>query len=266
MDGVCHRGEGLGARLVLYRAKPITMKHPLLPFVCTALLLAVPAGAQVDRKEADRLSLKIIQTEDPVFPLGLQNSPVMNGEAKVAIDVDEKGQLTDWLVTAYSRKEFADSAVAALRQWRFEPPSINGQPWASVRELHFDYSRSGVVVNLIGTEAMSNRIESLLQGGYAHRSYTLRDLDRIPTPIQVVSPLPPAPGAGNRAKHTVAVEFYIDQEGRVRLPAVARTEAGSVYAASALAAVRQWRFDSPTVKGRPVLVLVTQEFNFVPKE
>ena len=123
MDGVCHRGEGLGARLVLYRAKPITMKHPLLPFVCTALLLAVPAGAQVDRKEADRFSLKIIQTEDPVFPLGLQNSPVMSGEAKVAIDVDEKGQLTDWLVTAYSRKEFADSAVAACGSGALNRPA-----------------------------------------------------------------------------------------------------------------------------------------------
>jgi len=241
------------------------MKHSTFPIICTAMLLALPAGAQLDRNPADRMSLSVIQTEEPVFPLSLQNSVVMNGEARIAIDVDEKGKLTDWLVTGYSRKEFADSALAALRQWKYEPPSINGQLWASVRELHFDYSRSGVVVNFTGTEAMSNRLESLLQRSYAFRTHSLRDLDRIPTPIQVVSPLPPAPGPGSGEKHTVAVEFYIDEQGRVRLPSVARADAGSAYAASALAAVRQWRFDPPTIKGRPVLVLVTQEFNFVPK-
>lgn len=241
------------------------MKTPIIPLVCAALLLVNPAGAQMDMSSRDRTSLTVIRTVDPVFPLTLLNGPILNGDARIAIDVDENGKLVDWLITGYSRKEFADAAVEVVRQWQYVPPLHQGRPWAAIRELRFDFSRSGVVVNLIGPEALTNRMEELLRSTYAYRTHALRELDRIPTPIQVVSPATPAPGAETRSKHTVTVEFYIDEEGRVRLPAVSRTEAGSVFAASALDAVRQWRFDPPTVKGRPVLVLVTQEFNFLPQ-
>jgi TonB family protein len=240
------------------------MKNSTIPLFCSALMLALPAGAQVGRQPADRYSLSVIQTEEPTFPLRLLTTAVLTGDAKVAIDVDEKGRLTDLLVTGYSRKEFADAAVAVIKRWQYLPPLVDGQPWSSVREMRFDYSRSGVVVNFTGMEAMDNRIDELLQGSRIYRTYTLRDLDRIPTPIHVVSPVSPAPDPANRAKHTITVEFYIDEQGQVRLPAVTRSEVGSQYAASALTAVRQWRFDPPMVKGRPVLVLVSQEFNFVP--
>lgn len=240
------------------------MKHSRLPLVCCALLLVVTAGAQNDRRPASRGSLTIIETEEPVFPRSLIHGPVLQGDAKVVIDVDEDGRLTDLLVTGYSRKEFADAAVEVLRRWEYVPPSLNGRPWASVRELQFDYSRSGVIVNFTGTEAMDNHLGQLLQLSDTYRTYALRDLDRIPTPVHVVSPLAPAlaPGA---AAQTVTVEFYIDEQGRVRLPSVTRAEANNVYAACALAAVRQWRFAPPLVNGRPVLVLATQQFKFVPQ-
>ncbi len=242
------------------------MKTSPIPLLCTALLLALPASAQFDRNMPDRMSLSIIQTEDPAFPLALLTTAVMTGDAKVAIDVDEKGQLTDWLVTGYSRKEFADAAVAVIKRWQYLPPLVNGQPWSSVRELRFDYTRTGVVVNFTEGEAMVNRLDELLKGSLVYRTYTLRDLDRIPNPVHVVSPASPPPDAANRAKHTVTVEFYIDEQGLVRLPSVTRAEVGSQYAASALAAVRQWRFDPPMVKGRPVLVVANQQFNFVPEK
>jgi TonB family protein len=241
------------------------MKTLILPLACSALLLAVSASAQDVRNPSDRMTLAIVQTEDPIFPRSLQLTGVLSGNAKIAIDVDENGKLTDCLITGYSRKEFADSALEAIRQWRYLPPSVNGQPWASVRELSFDYTRTGVVVSFVGVEALSNRLDELLQGRYIYRTYALRELDRIPTPIQVVNPVPPAPGPDVKAQHSVTVEFFIDEQGQVRLPAVSREDAGSAYAASALVAVRQWRFDPPTVKGRPVLVLATQQFKFVPK-
>ena len=66
--------------------------------------------------------------------------------------------------------------------------------------------------------------------------------------------------------HTVTVEFYIDEQGTVRMAAVPRESAGDVYAAAAVAAVEQWRFEPPLRKGEPVLVLAQQEFKFRPKE
>ena len=105
------------------------MKPLSYSLVCTALWIAAPAGAQIGTIPSDQRALKIIQTEAPVFPFALQNTMVMQGDAIIAVDVDQKGQLTDWLVTGYSRKEFAASALEAIKHWRFEPPNVNGEPY-----------------------------------------------------------------------------------------------------------------------------------------
>jgi TonB family protein len=241
------------------------MKPIYTALVVTALALAVPAGAQTGFNPDDHARLKVTQTVEPVFPLALNNSQVMSGNVTVAIDVDQNGKLTDWLVTNYSRKEFADSAIAAIQHWEFEPPRLNGKPWASVQRLYFDYSRTGVVVNLTGSDAITGRLDELMSSRYAYRTFTLRELDRIPTPIHVVSPVVSGPALRDESMHSVKVEFYIDEDGRVRLPSVGRDEVGTVYAANALDLVRQWRFEPPLYKGNKVLALVQQEFKFVVK-
>jgi TonB family protein len=240
------------------------MKLPSLPWFCSVLWLAVPIRAQTDAKATDPMSLKIIQTEQLGFPLQLNNSLVMAGDATVAIRVDRDGRLADCLVTGYSRKEFADSAVASLKVWRFEPPRVNGVPWSSVEEVHFNFSRTGVVVSFSGLEVNMDLVDEMGKGKYVYRSRTLRELDRIPTPVHVVSPVSPALGSGEN-KRIVAVEFYIDEEGRVRMPTVSRADVDSPFAASALDAVRQWRFEPPLYRGQPTLALVRQQFSFVAK-
>jgi TonB family protein len=77
--------------------------------------------------------------------------------------------------------------------------------------------------------------------------------------------VPPATKPGNEA-HDVTVEFYIDEQGRVRMAAVPREAADDIYSAAAVAAVEQWRFEPPLRKGKPVLVLVEQLFRFRPKK
>jgi len=231
---------------------------------CSVLWCTTAVWAQFPPNLPEQVALKIIQTDEPEFPLPLLNTPVMNGEAWVAVNVDNNGKLLECLVTGYSRKEFADVSVAALRRWSFEPARLNGEPWPSVQELHFEFSRSGVIVSMTAIESISQRMEELVQGKYVYRAYSLRELDRIPTPITVVSPLAP-PLDPKEGKRMVVVDFYIDEEGRVRMPAVKRNEANDVYAASAMTAVKQWRFEPPLCKGRPVLVHTQQRFDFVSK-
>jgi TonB family protein len=241
------------------------MKLHYLPLVCSALWLAVPISAQTGAEATDQSSLQIIQTDAPGFPLKLNDSMVMNGDATVAIRVDRDGKLTDCLVTEYSRKEFADTAVSELKAWSYVPPRVNGSPWSSVQEVHFDFSRTGVVVSVSALDFDINRVDEMAEGSYSYHSRTLRELDRIPTPIHVVSPVSPAPVAGE-SKRTVTVDFYIDEEGQVRMPSVSRAEVGTDYAACALDAVRQWRFEPPLFRGRPTLAFVQQKFNFVARQ
>jgi TonB family protein len=181
------------------------------------------------------------------------------------ISVDAKGELTDVLVVGYTNVVFANAAVAAFKRWTYEPARAHGKARASRVEVLVTFKNGmGVMVQSLPTSVENSLIRSL-QERYSYRVCQLRDLDRIPTPLQVVPPTPPKGGLEPGAKRTVTVEFYIDENGRVRMPAIDREEPDDSYAAAAVSAVERWRFEPPVRKGRPVLVLARQDFNFVPK-
>jgi TonB family protein len=228
------------------------------------LALAVPAPAQFFSSSADYVPLKIIQTTRPTFPMKLQNTVVMEGDAWVVIKIDLKDQLEDWLVTGYTRKEFADEAVEALKQWQYETTRLRGEKWGTIREVHFVFSRSGVVISQSGIEGFQNYLERLRPGGLGFRAYKLSEIDRIPVPIKVVSPGYPKELADKGVKGKVVVDFYVDETGKVRLPG-ALSWSNDVLANLAVTAVKEWSFEPPTHKGEPVLLQVSQEFAFGPK-
>jgi TonB family protein len=83
--------------------------------------------------------------------------------------------------------------------------------------------------------------------------------------VHVVTPSIPDGVLAPGETRVVTVEFYIDQEGKVRVPAVAREDADDRLATVAVAAVEQWRFEPPMRDKQPVLVLAQQDFRFVAK-
>jgi TonB family protein len=63
----------------------------------------------------------------------------------------------------------------------------------------------------------------------------------------------------------VTVDFYITEEGVVRLPSVSPYD-DSQLTALAIEALRQWKFEPPTRNGKPILVKASQVFNFGPAQ
>lgn len=186
---------------------------------------------------------------------------VYSGEVRAAISVDQDGKLTDFLITAYTQPDFAAAATAAIKRWHYEPARANGRPVAARGNILFEFRNQGVVIQTFPGAMVRQAFFSSIDEVYTYRPCQLKELDRIPTPIQVVSPVVPAV----EKEHTVIVEFYIDEEGKVRMPAVPRESADDVYAAASVAAVEQWRFEPPVRRGHPVLVLAEQQFTFRPK-
>jgi TonB family protein len=207
------------------------------------------------------------QTEEAVFPQSLVGLGIRSGAASIAIAVDDKGQLTDYLVTAYSHPAFAESAVAALKKWKFEPAQIHGYARNSKADLTFKFQVEGVVVvsvsALSGAEIIEYKLAPLSQ---AYAACTLAELDRIPTPNKIVNPVYPPQVARSSRGGRVSVQFYIDEQGHVRMPSVssAQVEENEELAAIAVGAVSQWQFDPPLRRGRPVLVRAEQVFTFDP--
>ena len=215
----------------------------------------------------DYVPMVMNQRVEAVYPSHLVAIGVKSGSASIAVAVDERGQVTDMLVTAYSHPAFAESAQAAIRKWTFEPARIHGFPRNSKSDITFRFQLEGVVVVTLTNLSYSEMLHlKLAPGSTAYTACTLSELDRIPTPTKIVSPpYEEALAKSSRGGH-VSVSFYIDEEGHVRMPSVSREtiEANEELAALAVTAVSQWQFDPPISKGKPVLVVAQQDFNFKP--
>ena len=242
----------------------ITIAMAFLPSIWMASSRAQAGGAGFNQRsfEDANVGVGIDQVGVLIYPSKMLENGVDSGEVRISISVDSTGTLTDCLLTAYTEREFADVALAAIKRWRYRPAKAGGSPTASRSDLVFEFRNSGVVVQAMAAAQLRRAYFSSLNERYEYKPCQLRDLDQIPTPIHVVSP---SVNSDDNV-HTVTVEFYIDEQGIVRMAAVPRESAGDLYAAAAVSAVEQWRFEPPLRKGEPVLVLAQQVFNFRPKE
>jgi TonB family protein len=240
------------------------MKTRFIWIVCGGLLMAGPTFAQFLQPQPEWQSVGILQTVNPIFPYRLQQLAVGTGEARVAVNTDATGKLVEYLVVGYTMPEFADAAVTAIKQWKFEPARWRGEPVGTTIELIFSYEAKGVVVSTANLdEQMEALFLRLTEGRYVYRPCSLRELDRIPTPVVTITPQYSSKLAAKGVKGKVTIDFYIDETGTVRMPAVSIKD-DSELTALAVVALRQWKFEPPTRNGRPVLVKATQVFNFGP--
>ena len=176
-------------------------------FVLLFMAACAGGGSQlfamdVPPASADIVACKVIQTVKPVYPVRLMNDGITKGEARVVLQVDSTGQLTDTLVTAYTHKAFADEAVYAIQQWKFQPASVGGEPAGGIVEVTFDYAIDRMLI----IQRFNNLQEepSLEAGQYQYHTATLKQLDRIPTPTSIISPVYPegvGPAGNKRQCH-----------------------------------------------------------------
>jgi TonB family protein len=233
---------------------------------CVAFSLLTVAGFAVSPFEPNpvnaNMGIAIEQVGVLTFPPSMLYSGVSTGEVRAAISVDQDGKLVDSLLVSYTEKAFADAAMAAIKRWRYQPALVHGRTQSSRADVIFSFRDQGVIVQSLPGAAERQVVANMLQGRSVYQACQLRDLDRIPTPVHVVSPT----FNDDSKKHSVTVGFYIDEEGKVRLPSVPREAADDFFAAASVKAVEQWRFEPPLRKGQPVLVYAEQEFHFTPKK
>ena len=227
-----------------------------------ALALAFPAAHAQAANSEQVQPLKALFSDPPVFPQPLIQAGIREGEVRVAFSVDERGHVDDAIATEYTHPEFGRVASDAVKRWRFEPARYRGQPVGSAADVVIRFLVEGtVVVSLTPTELLSIRINSLTTQDTASRPRALKELDRIPIPLSTKSPGFPERLAKSGAEANVTVDFYIDESGVVRLPSIS-ADADPELGALAIEAIRTWKFEPPTCKGRPVLVRASQRFDF----
>lgn len=241
------------------------MKPPGRLFLVPALMGCVLASAAPERKAARQgpfEPLGIIRTVQPEYPARLADRYLDRGEARVMIMVDEEGRLADWIVTGYTHALFAKEALDALPKWRFEPARFHGKPIGVRTELRFIFRNSGGVRIVPGDLEMRLRVRDIRQHEiFWQRVCLAEELDGPLDTIVEVAPMPPDQLGAIAREGKVVVEYFIDPDGRVRMPLVLSSD-DEAFTRSVLLAITEWRYATPTRDGQPVLARVAREFKF----
>lgn len=235
------------------------------PWLALALSAAVLGAEPAEENPATGREdlVRITHLVKPEFPTVALAEGVGTGEARVMFEVDEFGQLGDLLVTAYTRKEFADATVAAVREWRFLPARKGGKPVRTVMTVEYEFGIQGMLFIDRKGPGGDSGIGRHPGSKYLFAPCGAAELDRRLQPLERMAPAFPQKLREEGHTGRVVVEFFIDGEGRARFPKVV-TSVHPILAAAAVQAVKEWRFEPPRRRGQPALVRAVQAFDFTP--
>jgi TonB family protein len=230
----------------------------------TALLalLVLLAGSAAAEPPASTPGSKIASLHDldrfpvprhlvpPVCPDSLGK---LTDRVRVTFVIDEQGAVTDPEARSGTNRALREAAVAAVAQWRFDPPTRQGVPVRVAASQIFLFAPRPIAEN--GTAVM-------IPGswGAADESATptaeifdISKLDRSPKPLQ--QPRPRYPAAMKKARITgeAVVDFIVDSAGNVQ-NAYAVSSTRAEFEQPSVDSVSQWKFEPGRKNGRPVNV------------
>jgi TonB family protein len=233
-------------------------KTLFMAFAFAVLAPATPASAQSRQIEP----LRIERTVEPIFPSALVRTHP-KGIARLVLNVSSQGALEDALVVGYNARGFADEALWVVKRWRYEPARLGGEPIASSWEVVITFEHSGAMVSLFDVDGINQVLNGAYVGDEVYRPRLLHELDRPPVATKTAQPAYTEEMQRRGLKGAVTVNFYIDEEGNVRMPSLQEQD-HNILGVNAVAALRQWKFEPPTVGGKPALVKARQVFHFNP--
>ena len=244
-------------------AKLPPMSRPLLTLGAAFAVLASALATEAPNNEDSLHKLRVEKFVMPEFPDFVRSSGNNRGMVTAAIGRDAEGYVTDVLVLSSSNAQLSRSVVDAVRKWKFARPgnlAPMGQQIFPIAKFLFSAKGIAVVSALTGSLASKDRDvdenSPVILPSFA-------DLDTVPKALN--HPMPRFTGtlAARVAGGTATVKFFVDEDGKVRVPVVTECTAPELGLA-ALAAVEQWTFEPPRANGHSTIALETGLFTFGP--
>lgn len=200
---------------------------------------------------------------DPLYPLRLSATGVVQGSTRILLEIDAHGELIDWLALSYTDEAFVHSIARVIDQWEFSPATRDGKNVPSGLLIDLRFQSEGLVMNINGLHITSIYLASLRGGPPEYeRVVRLRDLDAIPEPLHIVRPVISSDIPPDQRSGACTFLFFIDEQGEVRMPVAVDSTGDRRLVYAAYDALLEWKFKPPTVRGRPALVRAKQAFRF----
>lgn len=189
---------------------------------------------------------------------------VATGRATVGVMLDQTGRPTDFLLIRCTKAYFGQALLDEAQRQGYTPKRLSGVAVPGTFTFSYHFEPPEGLTNISSFEAASRRAEEVQGGaGFVFEPHPEAELDGGQLePIRLKIPVLP-PSHVRPGKHPVRVlmSFYVDEQGRVRLPDVVSALAPELVA-DAVQALQQWAFKPPTIKAKPVLVRTMRAVTF----
>jgi TonB family protein len=256
------------------------MKAFVLAFACASLVLGWAfAPRQVFSQAVGPTDSGIAASADSEFKIVTLPRPIhvtppvypekrrkrkKNGLVRLRATVTVDGSLKDVTISSGDH-DLAQASLVAVRQWLYEPSTINGVPAEAQHEIEINFPRDTDAVYL-GADDLSPDLPlspsadvkaELMDGRIVH------DFTVVTPPKATYSPDPEYSEKARDSKYAgvCVLGVVVGTRGEVRNAWVARP-LGEGLDEKALEAVKQWTFSPATKDGTSLPALVTIEVRF----
>jgi hypothetical protein len=189
---------------------------------------------------------------------------VATGRATVGVMLDQAGRPLDFLLIRYTRDYFGQALLAEAKHRGYTPKRLHGTAVPGPFTFSYHFEPPDGLTSISSFEAAERRAEEVGGGArYIYEPHREEELDggrleptRVRIPVLPAGSIPP-----DKRPVKALVSFYVDEQGRVRLPNVESALAPELVA-PALGALQQWAFKAPQMKTKPVLVRAMRAVTF----
>lgn len=198
------------------------------------------------------------------FPGRAVYDGVATGRATVGVMLDQAGKPVDFLVIRYTRDYFGAALLEEAHRREYSAKTVDHAAIPASFVFTYLFEPPEGLTSISNFEAGSRRSETV-QGGpkLAYEPHREADLDGGQLELKQIA-IPVLPSRYGKQPVRALVSFYVDEQGKVRLPNVESALVPEL-AVAAVSALQQWTFKPPVLKGQPVLVHALRVLTFRPE-
>ncbi len=224
---------------------------------------AAPVSQQPVRVGGNIAPPERIKYVQPAYPQAAKDAHV-SGIVIAEIVVGEDGRVSDARILR-SIALLDDAALDAVKQWRYTPTMLNGQPVPVIITVTVNFKLADTVVgNALELKSTADVSVTALQDEPV--SWNGREVLKIggtvksPERVRYVAPVYPQDAQAAHVTRIVIIQAVIDETGHVVATKVLRSIA--LLDQAAIDAVSQWVYTPTLVNGVAVPVVMTVTVNF----
>jgi periplasmic protein TonB len=113
------------------------MKRIIIGTFVLGLFATLAVLAQ--NKPPDFQPVQVVSAVEPAYPV----MAIFGGTVVLDVTVGPQGEIEN-IDVARAAPGFSETAMAAIKQWKFKPATLNGQPITSVVPVAFSFSQPAV--------------------------------------------------------------------------------------------------------------------------